>query len=124
MGILVGSGNYHNGFTGPDDYTFVANNIVYGNVYGISEEGYAGTHNIYTNKLVFGNSRYDYSPQNGLTPTDTVAADPLFVNYGVDFHLTASSPAIGVGASTNAPSTDLDANSRPPPGGTYDIGAY
>jgi hypothetical protein len=124
MGILIGGGDYYNGFTGPDDYTFVANNIVYGNVFGISEEGNTGTHNVYTNNLVFNNSSYEYSLQNRLIPTNTVAADPLFVKPGSDFHLTASSPAIGSGTSTNAPAADLDGNPRSTPGGRNDIGAY
>jgi hypothetical protein len=124
MGILVGSGDYYNGFAGPDDYTFVANNIVYGNVYGISEEGNTGIHNVYTNNLVFANSSYEYSLQNGLKPSYTVNGDPLFVNGGADFHLTAGSPAIAAASSSNAPSSDLDGNPRPTPGGGYDIGAY
>lgn len=69
MGILVGSGDYYNGFAGPDDYTSVVNNTVYGNDYGISEQGRTGTHNTYVGNLVYDNANYDYSLQNGNTYT-------------------------------------------------------
>lgn len=69
LGILVGGGDYYNGFTGPDDYTNVINNTVYNNDYGISEQGFTGTHNTYVGNLVYNNSIYDYSLQNGNTFT-------------------------------------------------------
>ncbi len=120
FGIDVGAGDYYHS-SAPNDYTYVANNIVYGNTYGINEEGNTGVHNVYTHNLVYLNGNFDYSLQNGLTPTNSIAADPLFVKNGSDYHLTAGSPAIGAGTMTNAPATDLDAVART---GTDDIGAY
>ncbi|MEK9150015.1 MAG: right-handed parallel beta-helix repeat-containing protein, partial [Candidatus Desantisbacteria bacterium] len=56
--------------------------------------------------------------------SDSVTGDPKFVDTStLNFHLQASSPAIDKGTSTDAPSTDFDANPRPQDAG-YDIGAY
>jgi hypothetical protein len=56
-----------------------------------------------------------------------VASNPLFKAYAKtgtpDFHLTASSPAIGRGTASNALPTDLDGKARNATTG-YDIGAY
>jgi hypothetical protein len=65
---------------------------------------------------------------NGLKATGTVSSDPLFVGYSAtaaapNFHLTSSSPAIGRGTATNAPSTDIDGKARNSTVG-FDIGAY
>jgi Ca2+-binding RTX toxin-like protein len=122
-GITVGGGDFIN-TTGPDDYTVVANNIVANNSnYGIDEYGATGTHNVYTNNLVYNNGT-DWVLQNGLTASNTVTADPKFVNYaGGDDHLAAGSPAIDAGTATNAPSTDLAGAARPQ-GAGVDIGAY
>lgn len=57
--------------------------------------------------------------------TDTVIADPQFVNYrggeNGDYHLAAGSPAIHRGTTMGAPATDFDGNRRAP---VPDIGAY
>src|SRR2546427_4030320 len=126
-GIVVGAGS-GSGVT--DDNTVVNNNIVYNNPGtdgGIVEEGTTGTHNAYTDNLVFGNTPVNISLQNGLTATGTVSANPLFVNFtqgtNGDYHLQSSSPAINKGTSTSAPTTDYDGNSRPQ-AGAWDIGAY
>src|SRR5439155_1767379 len=123
-GIVVGAG------VGTDDNTVVNNNLVYNNPGtdgGIVEEGSTGTHNVYTDNLVFGNTPVNISLQNGLTATGTVSANPQFVNYTGDpsgnYHLQSSSPAINAGTSSNAPTTDYDGNTRPQ-GGAFDIGAY
>jgi hypothetical protein len=125
-GILVGGGDYYH-TTEPDDYSFVANNIVYDNNYGISESGGTGTHNIYTNNLVYKNVKAEHTLRNGLTPSNPVAADPRFVRYTPagdgDYHLAAGSPAIDAGTATNAPAMDLDGVSRPR-GAGHDIGAH
>lgn len=114
------------------DYITVANNIVVNNGgEGVSEQGAAdsstGTHNIYKNNLVEGNSGGSFSLQNGLTATSTVAASPQFVNdtgnASGDYHLLSTSPAIGAGIASGAPSTDFDGNPRPQ-SGVVDIGAY
>src|SRR5262249_3084343 len=75
MGILVGSGDYYNGFSGPNDNTSVVNNTVYNNHYGISEQGNTGTHNAYTGNLVYDNTNYNYSLHNGNTFTAGTGAN-------------------------------------------------
>jgi len=78
-GITVGGGDFIHS-TGPADYVKVENNIVYDNKnYGIDEYGATGTHNVYTNNLVSGNGT-DFSLQNGLVATNTISADPKFLN--------------------------------------------
>ncbi|MFC6518655.1 DUF1565 domain-containing protein [Undibacterium arcticum] len=124
QGITVGGGGYYNGFSGPNDYSTVANNIVYDNSgTGIDEEGTTGTHNVYVNNLSYGNGG-NVSLRNGLTATGSIAANPQFVNYirggGGDYHLQSTSPAVATGAKTYLPTIDL-------PGATRvqaDMGAY
>lgn len=126
-GIVIGSGDYYN-FSGPGDYNIVANNIVYNNLgWGIVEAGNTGTHNTYTNNLVYGNIT-NWGLQNGLTHTNTITADPRFVNYLADgtgnYHLAADSPAIDKGINASyVPTTDFDGTIRPR-GAAPDIGAY
>ncbi|NHZ96261.1 DUF1565 domain-containing protein [Massilia sp. CCM 8734] len=125
-GIIVGGGDYYH-TTGPNNDTIVANNIVYDNAMGISEQGQTGTRNRYTNNLVFQNPTYNFSLKNGLTHSGTVSADPQFVSYTrsgtPDLHLRPTSPAIGKGTPTNAPPVDFDNKPRNATSG-YDMGAY
>ena len=60
----------------------------------------------------------------GLTLTNCIDADPLFVST-TDFHLQSTSPALGAGTSTGAPATDLDGTTRPtsPSMGAYEAAA-
>ncbi|WP_158621713.1 choice-of-anchor Q domain-containing protein [Corallococcus aberystwythensis] len=121
MGIIVGGGNYYE-YSGPADYVDVSNNIVVNNDYGISLQGATGSHNTYTNNLVYQNTHYHFSP--GANHTGTVIAPPQFVNAaGGDFHLAPGSLAINAGSPAFAPSVDLDGNPRPVDG-LHDIGAY
>ncbi|HEX6961277.1 MAG TPA: choice-of-anchor Q domain-containing protein, partial [Lacipirellula sp.] len=124
-GISVGGGDNYNS-SGPADYVTVANNIVYDNSnYGIIEYGATGTHNVYTHNLVYQNGT-NWRLQNGLTATETIAADPKFVNYrpdgGGDYRLAPDSPAIDAGIKTDVAS-DLEGRARPQ-GGGYDLGSY
>jgi hypothetical protein len=125
-GIIVGGGDYYH-TSGPNNNTMVANNIVYNNKMGISEQGQTGTGNRYTNNLVYQNSTYNYSLKNGLQPTASISAVPGFVAYTAsgtpDLHLIGSSPAIGKGTASNALPTDFDGKPRNASTG-YDIGAY
>ena len=60
--------------------------------------------------------------QDGNSFVSTPAA--LFVDaVANDYHLSATSPAIDAGSSTNAPDVDVEGNARPY-GSAYDIGAY
>lgn len=114
------------------DYITVANNIVVNNGGpGVSEQGASakstGTHNLYEHNLVEGNSGGSFSLQNGLTAVGTIAAAPQFVdgtgNSSGNYQLLSTSPAIGGGLASGAPSTDFNGNPRPQ-GGPIDIGAY
>jgi hypothetical protein len=125
-GIIVGGGDFYFTTAGNNN-TIVANNILYDNGIGISEQGKTGSGNKYTNNLVYKNGTA-ISLQSGKTATGTVSSDPLFVGYSAttatpNFHLTSSSPAIGRGTATNAPATDIDGKARNASVG-FDIGAY
>jgi hypothetical protein len=127
FGIVVGGGDFYHSTAGANNI-FVANNIVYDNQYGISEQGKTGTTNQYKNNLVTKNVKYNISLRNGLQATATVSSEPLLVAYSrtattPNFHLTSSSPAIGRGIATNVYPTDLDGKPRNATTG-YDIGAY
>ena len=125
-GIIVGA-NDHYHYSGPADYVMVYNNIVFDNRMGVSEQGTTGTHNSYRNNLVYQNSTYNWSLKNGLTHYNTVASNPLFISYTrtgtPNLRISTSSPAIGRGTSSYAPSTDFLDRPRNSTTG-YDIGAY
>jgi hypothetical protein len=126
-GIVIGGGDYYNGYSAGNDYSLVANNIVLDSTNGIVENGTTGTHNVYTNNLVYRSKNGDWSLHNGLANKNSINADPQFVNYirdgGGDYHLKSTSPAINKGSSANAPSNDLDGVLRPQ-SAALDIGAY
>ncbi|MGZ5200053.1 MAG: choice-of-anchor Q domain-containing protein, partial [Telluria sp.] len=124
-GIIVGGGDFYHSTAG-DDYTVVNNNILYDNTYGISEEGKTGSHNTFSNNLVYQNSGYNLSVKGAVA--NTVSSNPLFVSYSKtaaspNYHLAAGSPAIGRGTPTGALPTDIDGKPRNATTG-YDIGAY
>ncbi|MES2016975.1 MAG: DUF1565 domain-containing protein [Pseudomonadota bacterium] len=125
-GIIVGGGDYYFTTAGNNN-TIVANNIVYDNAMGISEQGTTGTGNRYTNNLVYQNATYNYSLKNGLQATSAVSAPPQFAAYTrtgtPDLHVLATSPAVGKGTATNALTSDFDGKPRNATTG-YDIGAY
>jgi hypothetical protein len=52
-----------------------------------------------------------------------ISADPKYVAYSTNLHLSSSSPCIDRGTTEGAPATDGDGNSRPA-GAGFDIGAY
>ncbi|MCC2972597.1 choice-of-anchor Q domain-containing protein [Massilia sp. IC2-476] len=125
FGIIVGGGDYYFTSAGANN-VHVHNNIVYDNKYGISEQGKTGTGNTYKNNLVFQNPTYNFQLRNGLTHTNTISSNPMFVGYSrtaatPNYELSASSPAIGRAISTYAPSTDIDGVAR---GASADLGAY
>ncbi|MGB9109586.1 MAG: choice-of-anchor Q domain-containing protein, partial [Telluria sp.] len=127
FGMVIGGGDFYYTSAGANN-VYVANNIVYDNKYGISEQGTTGKNNKYINNLVFQNPTYNISLRNGLVATGTISSNPLFKAYSrtaatPDFHLTTSSPAIGRGTATNAWATDLDGKPRNASTG-YDLGAY
>jgi hypothetical protein len=126
-GIIVGGGDYYFTSAGANN-VHVHNNIVYDNQYGISEQGRTGKGNTYKNNLVFQNPKYNYRLLNGLTYTNTVTSNPMFVSYSrtaatPNYKLSTSSPAIGRGISTYALSTDIDGRARNASTG-FDVGAY
>ncbi len=126
IGVVVsGNGGYLG--TAPNDYTRVANNIIYDNAsYGIQEVGSTGTHNSYPFNLVYKNRGYNFMLNNGLQALGTVNADPQFVNYirtgGGDYHPATTSPAVRAALPAAAPTTDLEGTVRSSTTG-FDIGA-
>jgi hypothetical protein len=124
-GIVVGGGDFY--YTkGPNDHTFVFNNIVYDNRNGISEQGATGRNNRYSNNLVFQNRDADWKLLNDLEHQGTVAAAPVFRAYSrsgtPDFRLGASSPAIGKGLADRADTVDFSGKPRTADTG-IDLGA-
>lgn len=119
VGILVGGGDYVN-TSGPADYVNVLNNIVVNSKTAIDEQGKTGTHNVYANNLLFGNTT-NWGLQNGLAGTNTISADPRFTSLaGADYHLQTGSLALNAGTTTRAPAYDFDGKARSQP----DVGAY
>ena len=125
-GIIVGGGDFYH-TTGGNNNTIVANNIVYDNAMGISEQGQTGSGNRYTNNLVYQNPTYNYSLKNGLKDSAPVSGVPGFASYTrtgtPDLHISGSSPAVGKGTATNALPFDFDGKARNATTG-FDIGAY
>ena len=130
-GIIIGTDGTGSNVT---DYNYVANNITdytnYIGGYGIREccdPSNVGTHNTYTNNLVFNNTPADFFFYNSDHAVNSVTADPQFVNYTGDqygdYHLLSSSPAKDAGTSSNVPKLDFLGGSRPA-GAGWDIGAY
>ncbi|MFL5811975.1 MAG: right-handed parallel beta-helix repeat-containing protein [Bdellovibrionia bacterium] len=122
-GILIGDGD-GGALPGGSEDNYVANNVVYDNsTYGIVEYGSVGANNRYVNNLVY-SSGTNVKMISG-SVSGTISRDPLFVQYRADgsgdYHLRSSSPAIGKGTLTSAPSTDFDGNGR---GSSIDLGAY
>jgi hypothetical protein len=131
-GISVGTNTEDtNGVLG-DDF-IVANNISIDNArLGIRERIGVGTHNQYLNNIVYGNERapfgdesYDWPPMTGSRAIDTITQDVQFMDFELDgsgdYHLQATSPAIGAGTSVGAPSTDFSGKPRSQ---GIDIGPY
>jgi len=137
--VCVGNGNAGIWIGGDDiaveDYDVVANNICAYNGWGIYEDADAGDdaaigyHNQYLNNCIYDNGDGGIHQQSGdLYPASgTVTGSPQFVNYQANgtgnYELTAGSPCIGAGTSTDMPTTDFLGVARPA-GGPYDIGAY
>jgi hypothetical protein len=108
-----------------DDYTLVANNIVVSNGvntdnlrFGIGQEGSNGSHNRYTNNLVYGNRPADLNITVGIV-SGTITANPatVFINYtgdgSGDYRLRPGS--VATRADTQLGATELGV-SRTPPG--------
>jgi parallel beta-helix repeat protein len=93
--ITVGAGDSPGGIT--NDYSLVEKNIIYNSARtAIAESGKTGSHNKYTDNLVYGGDM-SISLKNGLRATGTINADPKFVNNtgaaGGNYELQTNSPA-------------------------------
>src|SRR5262249_10755961 len=129
-GIVIGAGDNPGGVV--NDNTIVTNNIIYANPrIGLRETCAAGitcvgNNNAYTNNLIYLNGT-NLSLLFGHTASNTISADPQFVNYQADgtgdYHLKSTSPAIDNGTNLDAPPNDFDGGARPV-GASWDIGAY
>jgi len=103
QGILIAAGE---GTGLAVDYCEVRNNILYDITYSDSHYGaigvwgVVGSHNIFTNNLLYNNGR-DYTLYGYGTPVDDVLANPLFRDYQDDgtgdYALQSGSPAIDAG---------------------------
>jgi parallel beta-helix repeat protein len=90
--------------------------------------GFTSDYNIVSGTFNAGGSNLTLAQWQAQTGQDThsfvATRSQLFVKPSAgDYHLSATSPAIDKGTSTDAPSTDLDGNPRPY-GNGYDIGCY
>src|SRR5438105_1962441 len=126
-----------------DDYTTVANNIIVNNgQYGIHQGYSLGSHNVFSNNIVYNNPAGNISsPESGTSATQSGTITPtsaqfsaLFVNYTGDmtgdYHLRSGAVAIDAGTTLCAagvslcvPGLDFAGLARPR-GTAYDIGAY
>lgn len=87
--------------------------------------------NTITNNLFYNNYANVNIPSGGTdTSINMVQSNPTLISIaspssGGNFRFQAGSPAIGAGTTTNAPTLDVDGNSRPsdPSIGAYDVGA-
>jgi hypothetical protein len=104
-------------------YAYLKNNIIYGSspsqpaLYIESSGTFNSANDLYYNVAVPSGS--------GVTITNRLTSDPLFVANGADFHLQSTSPArdSGTSAVSSIVTEDYDGASRPQ-GSAYDIGAY
>jgi hypothetical protein len=131
-GISIGT-NTNDTYGVLGDYFIVANNISIDNArLGIRERIGVGTHNQYLNNIVYGNGKapfgdeyYNWPPVTGNRAIGTITQGVQFVNFVLDgsgdYHLQATSPAVGAGTSVGAPSTDFDGKPRSK---GIDIGPY
>jgi parallel beta-helix repeat protein len=124
-GLVVGAGDKPTG--NQADNCLVSNNILaYNARYGFVESGNTGTHNRYIRNLTYGNRLGSAQLQNGNLATDTINADPQFVNYTGDsrgdYRLKPDSLALHSGSTDGASADDIEG--RPRSGSGIDIGAY
>lgn len=126
-GILVGAGDAPGRVIA--DGMVVTNNILmengtWGAGWAIVESGRIGTHNQYSNNIIWRNRR-GIGLENR-HDTGTINSDPRLIRYmndgSGDYHLTAASPAIGAGTHAGAPPIDFDGHFRPV--SKPDIGPY
>ena len=103
--------------------------VIRNNIIDIATKGWNGiTYSDYANGGITVDHNLFYSSGGSFGPsniwgTTYVQANPLLTNPTTDFSLQSGSPAIDVGSSTGAPSTDFIGTSRPQ-GAGYDMGAY
>jgi len=124
-GLVVGAGDKPKG--NQADSCLLTNNIfAYNSRYGFVESGKTGTHNRYIKNLSYENKLGPFQLQNGNVATDSIKADPQFMNYtgdsSGDYRLKPTSPALRSGSTDGAPADDFDGRLRS--GSGIDIGAY
>jgi len=117
------------------DSAVIYNNIIYGNsgyyegndlaiFNDENENGTPSPVSLLNNDFDQSTAGTDITIPFSIDPSNLDNADPLFANTETsDYHLTQGSPCIDTGASTEAPSTDIEGTARPQ-GAGFDMGAY
>lgn len=110
----------------------IKNNIFYKNArYGFDAYYSSGPGVVFSDNIFYGNANasplISIYPAGSITITETnsIVADPQFVNDTADYHLKAGSPGINAGVNLSAAGVMKDfAGIARPQGPAYDIGAY
>jgi len=99
----------------------VRNNVIVGNLVGLQAD--YGSPPTWDHNLVQGNTTDFIGVPDPTGTNGNVSADPRFADAAADdYHLSATSPAIGAGSAVFAPTLDFDGNPRP--SAAVDLGAY
>ena len=144
--IVSNTGGFSTGVEVYDEWTMptLINVTIANHDIGI-EQSYGGSV-IVKNSIIWGNGKSVYGREGstnqlkeatysiiygGHTGTGNIDTDPKFLKVITtgdeesDYHLKDSSPAIGAGTATGAPTTDIEGNPRPNPAGSNpDMGAF
>ncbi|GHO96009.1 hypothetical protein KSF_060570 [Reticulibacter mediterranei] len=131
-GISIGTNTDNTNGNDGDNFVVANNIIIYNALYGVRERIGVGSHDQFTNNIVYGNGKAAFGDENGNWPsasgskdTNTITTDVRFKMYKADgtgdYHLQVGSPAINGGTTLGAPSYDYDGTPRQ---GGIDIGPF
>ena len=100
------------------------NIVIKNNIFDTSSGNDINAGSATSGAVLVSNNLYENTPSlSGVTDSNAIIGNPLFVNPGSDFHLQSTSPAIDAGLTLPEVTEDYEHNSRPQ-GSGYDIGAY
>jgi hypothetical protein len=131
-GLMMGVGGTNDGYTIQSTNNVFANNNVTGCKNGLNVWASGGSNftapNYWLNNLTYGNTtnssigNLSTTFASKVTQSGDLHSDPLYVNKAAgNFDLQSTSPAIGKGTATYAPTTDINGATRATP---PNIGAY